>query len=269
MIEAKHERISIIRQCDLLGVNRSSYYYDPKPESPENQALMRRIDEIYTKRPYYGVPRITAQLKREGLGYNHKRIERLMGIMGIQALFPRKNTSQAGTDHDRYPYLLNGVDIKVPNQVWGTDITYVRAADTWFYVVAILDWYSRYVLSWQISPSLSVDFCVQNLREALRSGIPQFHNSDQGSQFTSAEYLAILRSYPDIRISMDGRGRCFDNIFNERFWRTLKYEEVYLHDYQSLDEARASLAKYFQIYNHDRLHSSLGYKTPAEVYFKP
>lgn len=268
MIEANHANLSIVRQSELLGVNRSSYYYEPKPESPENQALMRRIDKIYTEFPYYGAPKITAQLKREGSGYNHKRIERLMGIMGIQAIFPRKNTSQAGINHEHYPYLLNGVNIRSPNQVWGTDLTYVRAADIWFYLVAILDWYSRYVLSWRLSPSLSADFCVQNLREALKQGMPQFHNSDQGSQFTSAEYLAVLRAYPGVQISMDGRGRCFDNIFTERLWRTVKYEEVYLHDYQSLAEARASLAEYFRVYNHKRLHSALDYKTPAEVYFK-
>lgn len=268
MIKPGNPDISITRQCELAKVNRSSYYYRSKPVSVKNLVLMRRIDELYTKYPYYGSPRMTAQLNREGYQVNHKRIERLMRIMGIQAIFPRKNTSRAGINHDLYPYLLNGVNIKSPNQVWGTDITYVRAADSWFYLVVMLDWYSRYVINWQMSSSLSVDFCLQNLRGALQQAEPQIHNSDQGSQFTSAEYLDLLRNHRGVLISMDGRGRCFDNIFNERFWRTLKYEEVYLHDYQSLNEARDSLFEYFQVYNYERLHSALGYQTPAEVYFQ-
>jgi len=228
---------------------------------------MHAIDAIYTEFPYYGSPRITPALHRQGIPVNHKRVERLMQLMGIQALFPRPKTSQPNLAHPTYPYLLHGLIICRPNQVWGTDITYVRANGQWFYLVAILDWYARYVMSWRLSRSLSVGFCVETLEAALAIGIPEIHNSDQGSQFTSAEYLAVLRRHPEIRISMDGRGRCFDNIFTERLWRTVKYEEVYLHDYRSYAEAECSLRKYFHAYNHERLHSALNYQTPAEVYF--
>ena len=229
---------------------------------------MHAIDAIYTRLPYYGSPRITHALHRQGRSVNHKRVERLMRAMGIQALFPRPQTSQPHPAHQRYPYLLRGLTITRPNQVWGTDITYVRAHGQWFYLVAILDWYSRYVLAWRLSRSLSVGFCVEAIEAALATGIPEIHNSDQGSQFTSAEYLAVLQRHPDIRISMDGRGRCFDNIFTERLWRTVKYEEVYLHDYRSYAEAECSLRTYFHTYNHERLHSALNYQTPAEVYFR-
>lgn len=248
-------------------MSRSTYYYEPTPNDPDTVALMHRIDQIYTRFPYYGSPRITAQLKRDGSAANHKRVERLMQVMGIQALFPRRQTSTPHPAHPTYPYLLRGLIINRPNQVWGTDLTYVRAAGQWFYLVAILDWYSRYVLAWRLSPSLSVGFCVEALEAALTTGIPEMHNSDQGSQFTSAEYLGVLQQYPDLRISMDGRGRCFDNIFTERLWRTVKYEEVYTHDYQSCAEAEGSLRNYFQTYNHERLHSALHYHTPAEIYF--
>lgn len=230
---------------------------------------MNRIDEIYTEQPYYGVPRITAQLNREEWKpINHKRIARLMRIMGIQAIFPRGNTSQPNQQHSVYPYLLNTININRPNKAWGTDITYVRANGIWFYLVAILDWFSRYVVSYQLSTSLSVDFCLQTLNSALNTAIPDYHNSDQGSQFTSDDYLSILKRYPEIKISMDGKSRCFDNIFTERLWRTVKYEEVYLKDYQSFTEAEQSLTQYFHTYNHKRLHQSLNYQTPAEVYFK-
>ena len=189
--------------------------------------------------------------------------------MGIQAVFPKPNTSFPAKDeeHQVYPYLLNGVNIGRPNQVWGTDITYIRAQEEWFYLVAILDWFSRYVISWRLSPNMQSDFCQAVLREALKQAIPEIHNSDQGSQFTAKSYLAILQEYPQISVSMDGRGKCFDNIFNERLWRSVKYEEVYLKDYTSYTEARESLNEYFRIYNHERLHQSLNYQTPAEVYF--
>lgn len=229
---------------------------------------MHRIDQIYTRHPYYGSPRITAQLQRDGIVANHKRVERLMRRMGLQAMYPKPHTSQSHPAHPVYPYLLRGLTINHPNHVWGTDITYVRAQGQWFYLVAILDWLSRYVISWRLSPSLSVGSCVAALEAALAIGIPDVHNSDQGSQFTSAEYLAVLQCHPQIRISMDGRGRCFDNIFTERLWRTVKYEEVYLHDYQSYEEAHASLGRYFHTYNHERLHSALNYRTPAEIYLK-
>jgi len=228
---------------------------------------MNLIDEIYTEFPFYGSPRITAELKRRGIKVNHKAVERLMQVMGIIAIYPKKNTSQPHPEHAKYPYLLKGLEINRPNQVWGTDITYIRASGTWFYLVAIIDWFSRYVITWRLSPNMSADFCTANLSEALKTARPEIHNSDQGSQFTSEEYLDVLKQFSDVRISMDGRGRCFDNIFTERLWRTVKYEEVYLHDYQSYKELEMSLNNYFQLYNHRRLHQSLDYQTPAEVYF--
>lgn len=267
LIEPSHKYISIVRQCELLGLNRSRYYYQPRPVSECAQLLLRRIDEIYTEFPYYGSPKITAELQRQGMRVNHKAVERLMRVLGLQAVVPKKNTSQPHPKHPVYAYLLNGLDINRPNQVWGTDITYVRASGMWFYLAAILDWHSRYVVAWRLSPGISADFCRATLEDALRVALPEIHNSDQGSQFTAEEYTNLLKAN-GIQISMDGRGRCFDNIFTERLWRTVKYEEVYLHDYGSLAEARVSLDKYFQVYNHRRVHQSLGYQTPAEVYFR-
>lgn len=206
-------------------------------------------------------------LKRRGLIVNHKAVERLMKEMGIEAIYPKKNTSKANLEHIKYPYLLRDMDIKYPNHVWGTDITYVRAARTWFYLVAIMDWFSRFVIAWRLSPTLSADFCVDNLRQALITAKPEIHNSDQGCQFTSEEYTGVLKMFPDIKISMDGRGRCFDNIFTERLWRTVKYHEIYLHDYQSYREAELSLDIFFDKYNYHIPHQSIDYQTPAEVYF--
>jgi putative transposase len=266
-IKPDHSDITISRQCELLGLCRSSYYYEPEPESEKNIYLMRRIDEIYTRRPYYGVPKITAQLNREKEDINHKRIARLMSIMGIQAIIPKKNLSKNAKKHVKYPYLLNKVDINHPNHVWGTDITYIRANKQWFYLVAILDWYSRYVISWRLSRNLETTFCVACLKEALKVAIPKIHNSDQGVQFTAEEYLDTLKEHESIRISMDGRGRCFDNIFTERLWRNVKYEEVYLKEYESFDHAKHSLSEYFNDYNYGRIHESLNYQTPAEIYF--
>ena len=228
---------------------------------------MRRIDEIYTAFPYYGSPKMTAELQRRGIVVNHKAVERLMRVMGIRGIVPRRNTSKPHPRHQVFPYLLNGLDINRPNQVWGTDITYVRASGIWFYLVAILDWYSRYVVAWKLSPNMSGEFCVRALHDALTVATPDIHNSDQGSQFTAEAYIGILQEH-NIRISMDGRGRCFDNIFTERLWRTVKYEEVYLREYRSFAEAEDSLNQYFHTYNYRRLHQSLEYRTPAEVYFK-
>ena len=232
-----------------------------------NIELMNRIDEIYTRFPYYGARKITAQLKRErNEKINHKRIERLMGIMGIQAIFPHKNLSKANKQHAVYPYLLRNIVAKHPNHIWGTDITYVRAHGLWFYLVAIIDWYSRYVISWELSDNLKTEFCKKALNKALKIAIPNYHNSDQGIQFTSEEYVKILKKHSSIDISMDGRGRCFDNIFTERLWRSLKYEEIYLKDYNSFEQAKQSINNYFMIYNNERLHEALNYKTPAEIY---
>lgn len=229
---------------------------------------MRKIDEIYTELPFYGSPRITRELRNQGFTANHKAVERLMRDMGLQGLFPTRNTSKKHPSHPIFPYLLRRKKALYPDHVWGTDITFVRGHGVWFYLVAILDWYSRYVLAWKLSKTLTADFCVEALGQALNIAQPEIHNSDQGSQFTSFEYIGKLKEHPDIQISMDSRGRCFDNIFTERLWRTVKYEEVYLHDYSSFDEASLSLQQYFHVYNYRRLHQSLNYKTPAEIYHK-
>lgn len=227
---------------------------------------MGQIDRIYTDYPFYGIRKITRQLKNESYPINHKRVQRLMRIMGIQAIFPGRNDSQANKSHPVFPYLLKDLKVNYANQVWGTDITYIKLNKSWLYLVAIIDWFSRYVIAWSLSDTLAIDFCLQTLEQALEKNIPEIHNSDQGSQFTSAEYTNILQA-KNIKISMDGKGRCFDNIFTERLWRTVKYEEVYLKDYQSIKEAKQSLTEYFKFYNQKRFHQSLDYQTPEKVYF--
>lgn len=228
---------------------------------------MDTIDVIYTKRPFYGVRRITEQLHRNGDWVNHKRVHRLVQILGIEAIYPKPNLSKNANQHPYFPYLLKNTVITRPNQVWGIDITYIRLQKDWLYLVAMLDWHSRYILSWELSDTMSVQFCCETLQNALKVGIPQIHNSDQGVQFTAEQYLSILKAYPNIRISMDHKGRCFDNIFTERLWRTIKYEEVYLKSYESPQEARQSIREYITFYNNERLHQSLKYRTPAEIYF--
>jgi putative transposase len=265
MIEPEHGQISIHRQCQLLDLARSSFYYEPASESQENLHLMSLIDEQYTRRPFYGIPRMTAWLRSQGYAINHKRVERLMRVMGIQAIHPKPRLSKPSPDHRLYPYLLGEVSITRVNQVWSTDITYVGLRQGFLYLVAILDWFSRYVLSWQLSNSLDTSFCLAALEEALEKGKPEIFNSDQGSQFTSREFTGRLES-SEIRISMDGRGRVFDNIFIERLWRSVKYEEVFLKDYQGVADAEHGLANYFEFYNQERLHQSLGYQTPASIY---
>lgn len=259
-------QISIKKQCELLGLNRSSLYYRGKSETEDNIKIMGVIDEIYTGFPYYGSPRITAELKRRGYPINHKRVERLMLVIGLVAIFPKRNLSKRNPNHQIYPYLLKGLVIVRINQVWGIDITYVRANGIWFYLVAVIDWYSRFVLAWKLSATMISDFCVLALKEALVYGKPEIHNSDQGSQFTDKDYVSVLKE-SGIKISMDGRGRCFDNIFTERLWRTVKYEEVYLKEYQSFEDTEENLKNYFQTYNYRRLHQSLNYQTPSEIYF--
>lgn len=267
LVDPTNEKISVVRQCELLDLNRATYYYESKPVSEWELFVTQTIDEIYTEFPIYGSPRITAELKRRGFAINHKAVERLMRKMGVMAIYPKKNLSKANIEHLKYPYLLKDLEIIRPNQVWGTDITYIKANRTWFYLVAVLDWFSRFVITWRLSPSLTADFCAENLNNALELAQPEIHNSDQGCQFTSEEYISVLKKFPDIKISMDGRGRCFDNIFTERLWRTVKYDEVYLHDYQSYQEAESQLNLFFEKYNYRRLHQSLKYQTPAEVYF--
>lgn len=273
--------LSIRRQCDLLGLYRSGLYYPRKPAvSPEDKIVMDYIDHVYTDIPFYGVPRMTREVNdrlkiamKNGkidlfvLPVNHKRVYRLMQMLDIQALRPKPKLSIPNKDHFIYPYLLKDVSITHPNHVWSLDITYIKLKGDWLYLVAIIDWYSRFVLSWELADTMTVDFCIAALEKALTYGLPEIHNSDQGSQMTAKEYLAILQRHPTIRISMDHKGRCFDNIFIERFWRSLKYEEVYLKEYQSPREARISIGDYMTFYNYKRLHQSLDYKTPASVYF--
>ena len=265
MIEATNPDIAIYRQCELLGLARSSYYYEPAGESEYNFELMKLIDEQYTRRPFYGTRRMTAWLRHQGYKVNRKRVQRLMRLMGIEAIYPKKKLSKTAEGNRKYPYLLRDLVVEGPDHVWCVDITYIRMLRGFLYLSAIMDWYSRYVLSWEISNTLEVGFCLEALEKALRISKPQIFNSDQGSQFTSKEFTGRLED-AGIQVSMDDRGRVFDNIFIERLWRTLKYEEVYLHSYETVREAKESIERYFSFYNRERLHESLGYKTPEEVY---
>lgn len=265
MIEATNNKVSIRRQCELLGLHRSGYYYQPATEAPLNLEIMNKIDGIYTSCPFYGIPRITYELHKKGYNVNHKRIERLMGKMGIQAIYPKPCTSTPHPDHKVYPYLLRNLSITSPDQVWCSDITYIPLQRGYLYLVAIMDWFSRYVISWELSNSLSVVFCLQALESALEKAYPQIMNTDQGSQFTATSFINVLEKQ-DIRISMDGRGRAMDNIFIERLWRSLKYEEVYLKSYEDGKEAWKGINDWMDFYNHQRPHSSLGFNSPYEVY---
>jgi len=265
LIESNNTDISVARQCELLGVNRSSYYYTPAFESTLNLELMRLIDIQYTRTPFYGVRKLTKYLRRSGYRINHKRISRLMHLMALQGVAPKPSLSQKHPAHKIYPYLLRDIAITDCNQVWSTDITYIRLKRGFLYLAAIMDWFSRFVIAWRLSNTLDIYFCLEMLREALGYGQPLIFNSDQGVQFTSNKFTGILEARK-IEISMDGRGRCFDNIFIERLWRSVKYEEVYLHDYQTPQEAYSGLNRYFRFYNHERIHASLDYQTPTEVY---
>jgi len=265
LIEPGHEHLSLSRQCELVGLARSSLYYQPRGVSAENLLLMRLMDEQYTRTPFYGIRRMTAWLKGHGYEVNHKRVARLMEAMVLETIYPKPRTTLASPENRVYPYLLRNVVVARPDQVWSTDITYIRLSRGFVYLVAVLDWYSRYVLSWEVSVSLDVAFCLEALDRALDKGKPAIFNSDQGCQFTSQPFTERLLSR-DIRISMDGRGRALDNVFVERLWRTVKQEEVYLKDYQTVPAAIANLKDYFQFYNRERLHQSLGYRTPEAVY---
>lgn len=265
LVDRGHSDLSIRRQCELLGVNRSGLYYEPVGENEENLRFMRLIDEQYTRTPFYGSRKMTKWLVTEGYGVNRKRISRLMAVMGIEAVYPKRKLSEPGEGHKIYPYLLRGITVGRINQVWSTDITYIRMAQGFVYLVAVMDWFSRYVLSWSLALTMEIGFCLEALRGALRRGRPEIFNSDQGAQFTSEKFTAELAK-KQIAISMDGRGRCMDNIFVERLWRSLKYEEVYLKDYESVTEAQAGIERYFRFYNQERIHQSLGYRTPAAIY---
>ena len=254
------------RQCEILGVNRSTLYYKSVRPDPEELELMRRIDELHLELPFYGSRRIAQELRARGLVANRKRVQRLMRIMGIEGIAPKPNTSHPAPEHPVYPYLLRGLSICRPNQVWAADITYIPLTRGYAYLVAIMDWYSRRVLSWRLSNTLDGSFCVEALQQALsRFGQPEIFNTDQGSQFTAETFTGELLAR-GIKISMDGRGRCIDNVFVERLWRSLKYEEVYLNDYDDLVEARGEIGRYLGFYNNRRQHQKLGHQTPASFY---
>lgn len=259
--------IPMCRQCELLSLPRSSFYYESGKDDSYNLWLMSLIDEQFTKTPFYGVKRMTAWLNRQEEGVNHKRVRRLMRLMGLEAVYPKPRLSLSDQAHKKYPYLLRDLTVEYCDQVWCTDITYIRMLHGFVYLVAIMDWHSRFVLSWRISTTLDTSFCIAALEEALKMSKPEIFNTDQGSQFTGLEFTGRLEKEA-IRISMDSRGRFYDNIFVERLWRSVKYEEVYLYQYQTVSEARKGLARYFTFYNTERLHESLGYKTPYELYFK-
>jgi putative transposase len=266
MIDVDHPTISIQRQCILVGLARSSYYYQPIGESPENLRLMRVIDAQYLETPFFGVRRMAQWLRQQGEPVNEKRVRRLMQLMGIEALYPKPRLSVPGAVSQRHPYLLRGVAISQPDFVWSTDITYVPLAHGFVYLVAIMDWYSRYVLAWELSNTLDTAFCLSALDHALTHGRPAIFNTDQGAQFTSQAYVGRLEA-AGIRISWDGRGRALDNVFVERLWRSVKWEEVYLHSYETVPQAYRRLEWYFSFYNHERPHQRLDGRTPAQVYF--
>lgn len=266
MIEVAHPELSVRRQCELVGLNRSTFYYLPAMESDYNLKLMRLIDEQYMRTPFYGWPRMTAYLRRQGHEINHKRVQRLMGLMGLQAIYPKPHSKGVRQEHKVYPYLLRGLAITHPNQVWSADVTYVPMLHGFMYLVAILDWFSRYVLAWQLSNTLDGEFCLQALHQALRLGRPDIFNTDQGVQFTAHAFTDCLEAH-EIRVSMDGRGRALDNIFVERLWRSVKYEDIYLKDYGNVPALESGLGHYFTFYNTERPHQSLAYRSPTEVHF--
>ncbi len=258
---------SMRRQCELLDLCRSSIYYDPIPESEENLLLMKEIDRLHLEYPFYGKRRMTAVLRKADWGINVKRVRRLMLLLGIEAFYPKPNTTVAGEGHKKYPYLLRGVTIDRVNQVWSTDITYVPMHRGYLYLTAVIDWYSRYVLAWKLSNSLEMKFCIDTLLRSFEYGLPEIFNTDQGVQYTSSVFTEELKSR-GISISMDGKGRALDNIFVERLWRSVKQEEIYLKSYESGIDAYENLAHYFEFYNNERPHQSLGYRTPREFFLE-
>jgi len=258
--------VSVRRQCEILALNRSSLYYESVGPDPEELELMRRIDELHLKYPFFGSRRISQELRTQGMVVNRTRAQRLMRILDLDGVAPKPNTSRPAPEHPVFPYLLRNLTVSRPNQVWATDITYIPLARGFAYLVAIMDWYSRRVLAWRLSNSLDTAFCVEALEDAFaRFGQPEIFNTDQGSQFTAEDFTQVLRAR-GIKISMDGKGRCLDNVFVERLWRSLKYEEVYLNDYDNLVEARSGIGRYFVFYNDRRPHQALGYQTPASFY---
>jgi putative transposase len=265
-IEAGHPKLSLSRQCRLLRVSRSSLYHKPKGESEDNRALMRRLDELFMAHPFYGSRQMVRHLRREGVRVGRHRVRRLMRLMGLEAIYQAPRTSRRHPAHRVYPYLLKGVAIERPGHVWSADITYIPVQKGFLYLVAVMDWATRRVLSWRLSNTLDARFCTDALTEALeRYGCPEIFNTDQGSQFTSQEFTSVLNE-SGVAISMDGRGRCMDNVFVERLWRSIKYEEVYLKAYQNGTEARKGIGAYLAFYNQERPHQALGYRSPGQVF---
>ena len=267
MIEPAHPKLAVTRQCELLGLPRSSFYYEPRPVPSQQARLMRAIDELYLAHPFYGSRQMTRALRREGYEpIGRKRVQRLMRLMGLEAIYQKPNLSRRDVAHKIYPYLLRKLAVTRPNQVWATDITYVAIQGGFIYLCAVIDWYSRRVLAWELSNTLDASFCVRAVARAMAEhGVPEIFNTDQGCQFTSTEFTAPLLDR-GVRLSMDGKGRALDNVFVERLWRTVKYEEIYLRGYVSMVDAHAHLDRYFDFYNHRRPHSSLADRTPDETY---
>ena len=267
LIEVGHPELSVRRQCELLGLNRSSLYYEPAGETPENLRWMRLIDEEYTAHPFYGSRRMAVWLVNQGEVVNRKRVQRLMRIMGLEAIYPKPKLSTVGRGQWIYPYLLRDVAIQRPDQVWSTDITYVPLVSGFMYLAAVIDWYSRYVIAWRLSNTLDGSFCLEMLEEALSQGRPEVFNTDQGVQFTAQAWTGRLEA-AGVAVSMDGRGRCLDNVFVERLWRTVKYEDIYLHGYETVPALHEGLGQYFPFYNAERCHQALDYRTPSAVYWE-
>jgi len=266
LVQPDSTELSVRRQCELLSLTRSMLYYEPVEVSAEEVEVMKEIDRIFTKWPFYGSRKVLLELGVSGHEVNRKRVQRLMRVMGLQALVPGPHTSKPHPEHPIYPYLLRGVEVTQPNQVWASDITYIPLEHGWGYLVAVIDWHSRAILSWRLSNTMTVDFCVEALEEALRHhGPPGMFNTDQGAQFTSPDFTGVLKR-EEVTISMDGKGRATDNIFVERVWRSLKYEDVYLHDYATLAEAHAGISRWIRFYNVRRPHQALDNRTPMEVY---
>ncbi len=265
-IDMQHEELSVRAQCDLWGIQRSSAYYVPVEFNSETLAIMKLIDQMYIDCPYYGARKFTDQLCKMGWLVNHKRISRLMRLMGIQAIYQKPSLSVSNPENKVFPYLLRNLVVRFPNHVWSTDITYIPMRTGFMYCVAVIDWFSRYVLAWDISNVQDAGFCLQVLNNSFSGGLPEIFNTDQGAQFTSTIFTGRLLELK-IRISMDGRGRALDNVFVERLWRSLKYEDIYIHDYEDPRSLRQGMQNYFDRYNFKRPHQALGYATPAEVYF--
>ena len=267
MTEKSNEQISLKRQAQLLDLSRSCLYYQPK-ENPQDQRIMNLIDKIYTDLPFYGSRRVRKELRiYYQINVCREHAQRLMRLMGLEAIYPKRKTSIPNQENKIYPYLLRGLPINHPNQVWSADITYVKLENSWAYLIAIMDWYSRYVIDWQLSENLEIEFCLETLNRALNKKRPEIFNSDQDARFTSPQFTGILEA-KQVKISMDSRGRYLDNIFNERLWRTVKYENIYLKHYQNIKEAREGLIEYFDFFNNKRFHSSLNDLTPAQVYLE-